>query len=224
MLETDKTIQQENNQNQNIQEQQIQNNEQNKEQKQEDEAPSASNYKLTKSYNSNVEFPKEINWPKALKDYEYSHKNLEWGYNKKPAKKTHAHMKKIENYFNPILQKYNDDGINKQLFSMENKDLKDKLALYYDKQLANEQTYNIINLKDKLKGFENHPNYPKQEKNKIKLIEENFHKKCYNIISNISLSKHNFLPPEQRPKCKNENSEEKPKLINSNIYKDYDII
>ena len=90
----------------------------------------------------------------------------EWGYNKKPEKKTHAHMKKIETYFNPILQKYNDDGINKQLFSMENKDLKDKLALYYDKQLANEQTYNIINLKDKLKGFENHPNYPKQEKNK----------------------------------------------------------
>ena len=90
-------------------------------------------------------------------------------------------MKKIETYFNPILQKYNDDKINKQLISMENKDLKDKLALYYDKQLSNEQTYNLINLKDKLKGFENHPNYPKQEKNKIKFIEENSNKRCYNI-------------------------------------------
>ncbi len=225
MLETDqKTIQQDNNKNQNIQEQQIQNNEQNNNQKQEDELPSASNYKLIKSNKSNVEFPKEINWPKALKDYEYSHINLDWGYNKKPEKKTHAQMKKIETYFNPILQKYNDDKINKQLISMENKDLKDKLALYYDKQLSNEQTYNLINLKDKLKGFENHPNYPKQEKNKIKFIEENSNKRCYNIISNISLDKHNFLPPEKRPECKIETSEEKPKLINSKIYKDYDII
>ena len=193
---------------------------------QEEEAPSATNYKISKTFRSSTFdlFPKEINWGKAVVDYDYSKRNLEWGYNKKPFIRNKNLIREIENQFDPILQKYNDDNINKQIKTIETKDLYDKLAKNYDYQLKNEQCYNIINLKDKLKGFENHPNYPKQEKNKIKLIEENFHKKCYNIISNISLSKHNFLPPEQRPKCKNENSEEKPKLINSNIYKDYDII
>ena len=44
---------------------------------QKEEEPSSSNYKLTKTNISNVSFPTEINWPKALKDYEYSKKNLE---------------------------------------------------------------------------------------------------------------------------------------------------
>jgi hypothetical protein len=193
--------------------------------KQEDEMPTANNYKISKSQRTSFElFPKEINWPKTILDYDYSKRNLEWKFNKKPFIRNQKLIKKIENQFHPILQKYYDDKINIAMNNNEKIDLKNQLAKNYDYQLKYEQSYNIINLKDKLKGFENHPNYPKQEKNKIKLIEENFHKKCYNIISNISLSKHNFLPPEQRPKCKNENSEEKPKLINSNIYKDYDII
>ena len=190
---------------------------------QKEEEPSSSNYKLTKTNISNVSFPTEINWPKALKDYEYSKKNLEWGYNKKPFQRTHKHMRQIESEFNPMLQKYTDDKINKEIISLEKKELKDKLAEYYDNELRNEQTYNLINLKDKLKGFEDHPNYPRIQKNMKKSTDDN-KSRCYNIISNISVSKHHFQPPEKRPKCKEENSQEKPYLINAKIYKDYDII
>ena len=46
----------------------------------------------------------------------------------------------------------------------------------------------------------------------------------YNILSNITLDKQNFLPPEKRPIIKEEVEELKPVKINGKLYKDYDII
>ena len=195
--------------------------------KQEDEMPNANNYKISKSQRSSFElFPQEINWPKALIDYDYSKRNLEWKFNKKPFIRNQKLIKKIENQFHPILQKYYDDKINIAMNNNEKIDLKNQLAKNYDYQLKYEQAYNIINLKDKLKGFENHPNYPKEiENEKGKKVGISKDKKCYNIISNINLSKHHFDAPEKRPKCNdNDINESKPKLINANNYKDYDII
>ena len=127
--------------------------------KQENEMPNANNYKISKSQRSSFElFPQEINWPKALIDYDYSKRNLEWKFNKKPFIRNQKLIKKIENQFHPILQKYYDDKINIAMNNNEKIDLKNQLAKNYDYQLKYEQAYNIINLKDKLKGFENHPN------------------------------------------------------------------
>ena len=195
---------------------------------QEEEAPSATNYKISKTFRSSTFdlFPKEINWGKAVVDYDYSKRNLEWGYNKKPFIRNKNLIREIENQFDPILQKYNDDNINKQIKIIETKDLYDKLAKNYDYQLKNEQCYNIINLKDKLKGFENHPNYPKIITKLGKAVEKNKNnKRLYNVLSNLTCEEHHFDAPERRPKFKEESENEiKPKLVSSNHYKEYDII
>ena len=83
------------------------------------------------------------------------------GFNQKPHIYKHKEIKTLENQFNPILQKYNNNELNKRIKTEENIDLKNKLAKYYDNELRNEQTYDIITLKDRLKCFENHINYPK---------------------------------------------------------------
>ena len=199
------------------------------ENKQEEEAPSATNYKISKTQKSSSFslFPKEINWPKALNDYDYSKRNLEWKYNKKPFRITQKLIREVETQFHPIIQKYYDDNIDKRTISLEKKDLTDKLAQYYDNQLKNEQSYNIITLKDKLKGFENHPNYPKETIKLGKAVEKNKNnKRLYNVLSNFTCEEHHFDAPERRPKFKEEdpNAIPKRKLINGTNYKDYDII
>ena len=74
----------------------------------------------------------------------------------------------------------------------------------YDKQLEVESTYDIINLKNKLSYF-NYNDSSKQSEdfNKKNLNQFNYEKasaKPYNIISNLSLRKHNYLSPKLRPK------------------------
>ena len=50
-------------------------------------------------------------------------------------------------------------------------------------------------------------------------------KRLYNVLSNFTCEEHHFDAPERRPKFKEESENEiKPKLINSNHYKEYDII
>ena len=82
-----------------------------------------------------------------------------------------------------------------------------------DKQLKVEQTFNIINLQDRFKGFENHPDYPKMKDliNKRKKI--NYDSKNYNIISNLPLTIHHYDKPENRPKL---SENEKKNNINNN--------
>lgn len=181
---------------------------------------------LPSNRNSEEVFHVETNWPKDLEKYQKEKKNLAWGQNPKPSIITKKIMSKRENIFNPISQRYYDNTYESHLRALEKTDLKNKLAHFYDNELRNEQTFNVISLKDKLQGFENDPNYPKPLKEKIKLNKE-ISNVDYNILSNISLSKHHFNPPEKRPICTDERDNEKytkPQKINIMNYKDYDII
>lgn len=163
-------------------------------------------------------------WGNDIKNYENEKKNLQWGQNPKPEIITNKMVKEKENIFNPISQLYYDHNYDKTLRESENKKVHNSISKNYDKALRNEQTFDIVNLKDKLKGFEGHPDYPvfKTDSRKKKL--ENT-KVGYNILSNIGLDKHNFLPPEKRPNINNE-EENQPKTnkVNAVNYKDYDII
>jgi hypothetical protein len=165
------------------------------------------------------------NWKNSVKEYEHSKKNLEWGYNPRPQIMTHKIIKSRENIFNPISQKYYDESYNKALRQTEKEKLVDTVAKNYDRTLRNEQTYNIINLKDKLKGFESHPDYPefKTDCRKIKLETS---KANYNIVSNITLDKHHYLPPEQRPQITEEvkDSNIKSGKFGKVTPRDYDVI
>ena len=62
-----------------------------------------------------------------------------------------------------------------------------------------EQTFNIINFDDKLKGLEDQPGYPKMEKKVNNKVGGTLSFTDYNIISNKGFNEHHFLPPQQRP-------------------------
>ncbi len=185
--------------------------------------------KMTRSYTFDNIIVKETNWPEDIKKYEYNKKNLKWGFNPKSEIMKQKYIKSFDLYYNPITQKYKDKEFDDKLKKYEEKKLKDKIAENYDKELRVIQTYDIINLQDRLKGFENHPDYPniKSDYPKIKKINHLSTKQNYNILSNINLSQHHYDKPENRP-IDNNNIKNRignyMKRINVKQYKDYNII
>ena len=170
----------------------------------------------------------DYNWANQLKSYEFKHSHLPWEHNPLPPRVTTKMVKQNDKCFNLILQKYNDKEYEKSLNQKEKKDLVETIIKNQDKQLKVEQTFNIINLQDRLKGFENHPDYPKQKDliNKRKKI--NYDVKNYNIISNLPLTVHHYDKPENRPKLvENEKKNvvrKNKQFLFGNQERDYDII
>ena len=137
-------------------------------------------------------------------------------------------VKQNDKVFDLILQRYNDKSLENNLRQNEKNDLISSIIKNQDKQLKVEQTFNIINLQDRLKGFEQHPDYPKPKDliNKRKKI--NYDSKNYNILSNLPLTVHHYDKPENRPRIPE--VEKKSNTVNtkpfrmSNQERDYDII
>lgn len=164
-----------------------------------------------------------FDWGKEVNDYTAKKKQVYENFH--PVQKvTHKSIKHLEAFYNPITQKYNDPSIQIRNKQIEKETLPVKISKYYDKSLRYEQTFDIINLKDKLKVFEGHPDYPQQK------IEVGANKKNletsrvdYNILSNKHLQEHHFDKPENRPyKSTNNKSQNPYKKVWNN--KDYDII
>ena len=161
-------------------------------------------------------------WRDTIKNYEMSKTNLQ--FNQPPQKYVnHKEMKQIETMYNPILQRYTDSNYEKEVQKFEQTNLVDTLAQNKDRALRYEQTFDVINFDDKLKGLENQEGYPKPKgKNKnviggAKTFTE------YNIISNLSFKEHHYLPPEERP----EPPKEKPKAtkkVTTTGLRDYNVI
>ena len=166
------------------------------------------------------------NWIKNKKSYEQNKRNIiDWSKIKKQKRITNEKVKENDIYYNPILQKYNSISLDTNIKQKENNEIINSIIKSKDYQLSKEQTYNLISLEDKLKGFENHPNYPKQKdiiKSRKKII---YHPKDFNILSNLPFNIHHYDKPENRPKviCKSESPKYKT-ITNSSHYKDYDII
>ena len=165
----------------------------------------------------------KYNWENQIKKYDYNRTHLAWEKNPMPEKITTQMVKQNDLVFNPILQKYNNREFDKNLWKKEKSEIFTQIIKNQDNQLINEQTYNIINLQDRLKGFEKHPNYPikKDLINKRKKII--YDSKNYNILSNLPFSQHHFDKPENRPKCSSIDFQKR------NIYsykqeRDFDII
>ena len=174
----------------------------------------------TQSYN--------YNWSTQIKNYDFYRTHLPWDKSPLPPRVTTKMVKQNDKCFDLILQKYNDKQYENSLNQKEKKELYSTIIKNQDKQLKVEQTFNIINLQDRLKGFENHPDCPKQKDliNKRKKI--NYDIKNYNIISNLPLTIHHYDKPENRPKVvenekKNVVKKSKQYLF-GNQQRDYDII
>ena len=134
---------------------------------------------------------------------------------------SHKDIIASEQEYNPILQKYKNPSIEKSYIQEEKNNLKRNLSFNYDKCLNNMQTYNIINLENRLKSLNYDPkNYNKNGIFK-KFSDSNVY---YNIISNLSKELHNNKSSENITEIKKEKENYNQYKINLNIYKDYDII
>ena len=167
----------------------------------------------------------DYNWGNEIKRYDYDKTHLAWRKNPNPEKMTTKMVIKNDQTFNPILQKYNDKEFETNLRKREKSAVFSSIATNLDNQLKYEQTFNIINLQDRFKGFEKHPNYPTQKNviNKKKVLDP--YSKNYNIISNYPLNEHHYDKPENRPLYNDVENNKKRKLTyNYGHEKDFNII
>jgi hypothetical protein len=167
-------------------------------------------------------------WLNDVKKYENEKKTLAWGYTKKPKRVSYKEIKEKELTYNPILQTYTDQNLETHLKSKDTKNMILTLAKNKDNALRIEQTFDIINLNNKLAGLEGEKNDSTMKKEKLGTKENyktnsNFIQRDYNILSGINVDKHNFLKSEDRPKISETQAEKKVFTVLSN-YRDYDII
>jgi hypothetical protein len=176
---------------------------------------------MTISYDQDI-IQRNKEWADNLNKYQEDKKKLEWGYNKKPDVITNKLIKQRDCVFNPVTQSYNDVELDSKLRQQDKNNMKEIISKNYDRSLRYEQTYNLINRDDKLKIFKSHPDYPSFKSDPIRTRLEK-QRINYNILSNYTLDKHNFLKPELRPVIKeNENTDQKK--VNLNAFREYDII
>ena len=160
-------------------------------------------------------------WRDYMKQYDLERTNVAWTKAEPPPRKTHKDVWKLETQYNPILQSYTDPTVEANVRQLEHDRLIDTLAKNKDRALRYEQTFNVVNLENKLKGLEGLPGYPQEQSQlKKKFLAES--KAPYNIISNLDLADHHYLPPEERPA----KPAEAPRTykINAVEYRDFDII
>jgi len=165
------------------------------------------------------------NWKNDMNDYIYSKTHTNWGsINPSHTRITARMVKASETTYNPILQTYSDLDFEKQLRKKEKSDIINEIVKNQDYRLKIEQTFNIINLQDRLKGFEKDPNYPvmKDLIHSRKRIES--YPKSFNILSNLPLSQHHYDKPENRPVYKDSVPKAGKRLFNNKDERDFDII
>ena len=161
-------------------------------------------------------------WANSLNKYQECKKKLEWGFNERPEFITNKIIKARDVVFNPVTQSYNDKNLDAKLRNQDKKNTNEIISKNYDRSLRYEQTYNLINREDKLKIFKEHPDYPLHKTDPVRTRLEK-PRINYNILSNYTLDKHNFVKPELRPVIKDDPYKDKRK-INVNLFREFDVI
>ena len=157
-----------------------------------------------KLFNNNTIIQNDLKWGDKIKNY----KKLKDIFNYEPkCFPKHITTKMIsdsQRQFNPITQRYYNEEKEKKTINDSKNRVVSLISKGYDKQLEVESTYDIINLKNKLGYFKYEESLKTSSSghnsNSYQFNYEKNNIKPYNIISNISLRKHNFVSPELRPK------------------------
>eukprot|EP00343_Euplotes_focardii_P002620 CAMPEP_0205806106 /NCGR_PEP_ID=MMETSP0205-20121125/9532_1 /ASSEMBLY_ACC=CAM_ASM_000278 /TAXON_ID=36767 /ORGANISM="Euplotes focardii, Strain TN1" /LENGTH=267 /DNA_ID=CAMNT_0053078397 /DNA_START=111 /DNA_END=915 /DNA_ORIENTATION=- len=110
-----------------------------------------------------------------------------------------------------------------QIKRHEQDNLVDTLAKNKDRALRYEQTFDVINFDDKLKGLENQEGYPKPKAKDKNVVGGTKTFTDYNIISNLGFDKHHHLPPNERPAAPEEANKIDKKVTTTGL-RDYNII
>ena len=160
-------------------------------------------------------------WKEKLADYCYNKEVREIPKEYYPQKITHKMVIDNNNIFNPVTQKYSNNELDKAIRIEEKKNMINKIATDYDNQLRNEQTYDIINLTDRLSALNYHEALPEGPHS----INKEISKAPYNILSNLPLNVHHYNKPELRPNVSDDDiNGSKKNKVNKNNYRDYNII
>ena len=141
----------------------------------------------------------DAKWSEKIKNYKSEKNAYNFNLSHYPGHVTHKFQKEQENSFNPITQKYADKFKENSIKEYDKKTKIDDISKGYDYELNLESTYNVINLKNKLKGLNySEDKYLKNKLPKNNLITNKYFYKPYNIISNNSFKVQHYLPPELR--------------------------
>ena len=157
--------------------------------------------------NDNSLFENDSKWGEKLRNYKKAKEVFHYDPKVFPRHITTKMINNSEREFNPITQKYYDEKKDQKVNESSKINRLAMISNGYDKQLEVESTYDIINLKNKLAYFNYSDSIKKTENEHGKNDQFNYEKnniKPYNIISNLSLRKHNFVSPELRPKNDND--------------------
>ena len=161
-------------------------------------------------------------WRNTMQDYQYEKSGL--NFLQEPVKHMrNAEIKHIETLYNPILQQYSDPQTENEIRSYERGSLIDMLAKNKDRALRYEQTFDVINFDDKLKGLEDKEGYPKQKVHNKNVKGGTKAFTDYNILSNLAYAEHHYLPPSQRPVAQKE-AEKKSVKVTTTGLRDYNVI
>jgi hypothetical protein len=187
--------------------------------------------------NQNIEskdviIPNDKKWSEKMRNYKAEKNAYNFNLSHFPGHVTHKFIKEQENSFNPIIQKYTDNTQEKTIKEFDKICKTDDISKGYDYELNLESTYNVINLRNKLKGLNYSQDKYTHDKRQKNNTEINKLFKPYNIISNNSFKKQHYLPPELRERFNGlENCTEgimplkkKKDYYNDKYGKDFDII
>lgn len=153
-----------------------------------------------KNYLDNTIIPNDLKWGEKLRNHKKLKEIFHYESNVFPKQITTKMISDNQRDFNPITQKYYNENKEQKISENSKNNSISMISNGYDKQLEVESTYNIINLKNKL-GYFNYNDTPRKSEstNDNQFNYEKNNLKPYNIISNLSLRKHNFVSPELRP-------------------------
>lgn len=128
---------------------------------------------LTDNYNS---------WKQDITQYHSAKQSLQ-GQPEPYRKVTAEFVKRTEVEYNPITQTFTNPQREAQVRQAEQQAIVEQLAQNKDRALRYEQTYNVLNFENKLKGLEARPDYPKEKPWYFRPGKDTIVN--YNIISNI---------------------------------------
>lgn len=161
-------------------------------------------------------------WRNTIQNYQDTKTSLQF-YSQPQRRVTHKEMKEIETMYNPILQTYVNPQLEKQVRHQEKNNFIETLAKNKDRALRYEQTFDVINFEDKLKGLEDKEGYPKPKNQDKAVVGGTRTFTEYNILSNLPFTEHHYLPPDQRPPPPKEKPKKNAKVTTTGL-RDYNII
>ena len=143
--------------------------------------------------------PNDKKWSEKIYNYNLKRTSFNFSRSDYPERVTHKYIKEEENSFHPITQRYSDKARENSITQNDKKNSINDMSKGYDNELSLESTYNIINLRNKLKGL----NYSEDKyihHRKVKNETDDLYYKPYNIITNNSFKVQHYLPPNMRGK------------------------